>query len=311
MKTGTFEGGKLNMKPRLWIGTNALFLALLLPAAFVQADDGQLMNMIGELQKQMAQMQKTINQQNKKIQNLEKRKPEVQVTPSSGEAAKPALMSDYDFNQMLDTATGGAQKWFKDLKMAGDLRLRYEGFHYGSGAPTETDDRNRFRYRLRWGVEKKFSEEIKAGFGLASGEGPTIAGTTLGSAAVNSDPTSTNTSFDNSFNFKPIYIEKAYATYNPKFLSKKGILDKTEISGGKMNNPIERGSSDMVWDRDVKPEGVYEKFDWSLFNSENLTLNAYTTFGQFVLDEDTTNGSDANLFAYQFGVNPRDLHAVF
>lgn len=295
--------GDRNMKSRFWITSNALFLALALSAGPAIADDGQLLSMVNDLQKQMAQMQKVIHQQNQKIQDLERREPQVQATPS-GEMPAATPMNDYDFNTMLDTATGGAQKWLKDLKQSGDLRLRYEAFHYGSGAPTETDDRNRFRYRLRWGLEKKFSDEMKAGFGLASGEGPTSSGATAGSAAVNSDPTSTNTTFDNNFNFKPIYIEKAYGTYNPKFLSKKGILDKTEISAGKMNNPFEKGSSDMVWDRDVKPEGIYEKFDWSLINSENLTLSAYTTFGQFVLDEDATAGSDANLFAYQMGFNP-------
>lgn len=292
------------MKPKFWITLNALLLTVLLPLGAVRADDGQLMSMVSQLQKQMAEMQKTISQQNDKIHNLEKREPQIQVAPSSGEAAKAAPMSDYDFNTMLDTATGGAQKWLKDLKLAGDLRLRYEGFNYGSGNPAETDSRNRYRYRLRLGFEKKFNDDMKIGFGLASGEGPTITSAAAGAAAVNSDPTSTNTTLDNLFNFKPIYIEKAYGTYTPKFLSKKGILDKTEITGGKFNNPFEKGSSDMIWDRDVKPEGVYEKLDWTLFNSENVTLGAYTTLGQFILDEDATNGGDSNLYAYQLGINP-------
>ncbi len=291
-------------KNKFNLSLTALLLTFFTPAA-VWADDNQLMQMLNGMQKQMAQMQKTIEQQSDKIRVLEKREPQIQLAaPSSGEPVKAAPMSDYDFNQMLDVATGGAQKWLKDLKFAGDIRLRYEAFKYGSGNPSETDDRNRFRYRLRYGVEKKFSDDMKVGFGLASGEGPTIAGTSLGSAAVNSDPTSTNTSLDNNFNFKPIYIEKVFGTYTPKFLSKKGILEKTEITGGKMTNPFEKGSSDMIWDRDVKPEGVYEKFDFSLINSENMTLSAYSTFGQFILDEDATRGGDANLFAYQFGFNP-------
>ncbi len=259
----------------------------------------KLTSMVSDMQKQMAQMQKVINDQNSKLHDLESRQARIQVAaPSSGEV-KAAPMSDYDFGQMLDTATGGAQKWLKDLKFSGDLRLRYEAFNYGSGNPSETDDRNRFRYRLRYGFEKTFNPQMKVGFALASGESGAS-----GSNGLNVDPTSTNTTFDNNFNFKPIYIERAYGTYTPNFGAKKGILEKTEITAGKATNPFEKGSTDMVWDRDVKPEGAYEKFDFKLIDSEDLKLNAYVTLGQFVLDEDATTGGDANLFGYQFGFNP-------
>ncbi len=71
-----------------------------------------------------------------------------------------------------------------------------------------------------------------------------------------------------------------------------------------MNNPFEKGSSDMIWDRDVKPEGAAEKIDFSLLDTENIDLTSYFTAGQFVLDEDAIVGGDANLFAYQLGINP-------
>ena len=300
------------MKTNFWVGTSALLSIVLLPVAPVMADDAQLITLVNELQKQMVQMQKTIDQQSDKIRNIEKREPQIQVAgPSSAEAAKPVPMSDYDFNQMLDTATGGAQKWLKDLKFSGDLRLRYDGFNYGSGSPSVSDDRNRFRYRLRYGFEKTFNQDMKAGFEMASGEYPTIAGTSLGSQAVHADPTAANTSFDNNFNFKPIYIERAYGTYTPHFLAKKGILNKTEITGGKMNNPFEKGSTDMIWDRDVKPEGVYEKADFKLLDTPDLKFNSYFTAGQFVLDEDASTGGDANLFAYQLGLNPVIYTSLF
>ncbi len=207
-------------------------------------------------------------------------------------------MSDYEFNQRLDAATGGAQKWLKDLKFSGDLRLRYEAFKYSGNANTETDDRNRFRYRLRFGWEKKFNEEVMVGFGLASGEGSS------GTGGISVDPTSTNTTFDNNFNFKPVYIEKAYAEYSPAYLSNKSVLDKTTITAGKMNNPFEKGSSDMIWDRDVKPEGIAERFAFKFFDTSDVDLKGFITMGQFVLDEDGTTEGDANLFAYQVGLNP-------
>ncbi len=288
------------MRSKLFAVSSTFLLLTLLPYPRAWADESQLISMINELQKQMSHMQKTINEQHTEIQELKKRGAQIQVAPAAGgEVPKATPMSDYDFGQMLDTATGGAQKWLKDLKFAGDLRLRYEAFHYTSGNPLETDDRNRFRYRLRFGFEKKFNDDMMIGFGLASGETGAA-----GSNGLNTDPTSTNTTFDNNFNFKPIFIEKAYGSYTPGLLKNRGPLKQVNVTAGKMNNPFEKGASDMVWDRDVKPEGIYEKADLKLIDSENFKLNSYVTAGQFVLDEDATVGGDANLFGYQLGINP-------
>lgn len=270
-----------------------LVLAVMLMTNAAYADDGNLSALIQDMQKQMEKMQKTIENQNHKIQVLESRTEIPSAGVSTSEPAPP--MSDYEFNTRLETATGGASKWLKDLKFAGDLRLRYEGFNYDSGSASETDSRNRFRYRLRYGFEKKFSEDLMVGFSMASGE-------QSGGASV--DPTSTNTTFDNNFNFKPIYVEKAFASYSPGFLAGKGILKNTQITGGKMTNPFEKGSSDMIWDRDVKPEGAAETINFNLLNTSDLDITAYSTFGQFVLDEDSAVGGDANLWAYQFGIQP-------
>src|SRR3989338_1497292 len=133
------------------------------------ADEAQMITMLNDLQKQMSQMQRVIDQQNEKIRNLEKKEPAVEAAgPFTGEIVPP--MSDKEFSERLSAATGGADKWLKDLKFGGDLRLRYEAFENHSGHPSEADDRNRFRYRLRYGFDKKFSDEFKIGFAMASGE---------------------------------------------------------------------------------------------------------------------------------------------
>ncbi|HTL46671.1 MAG TPA: putative porin, partial [Verrucomicrobiae bacterium] len=261
----------------------------------VRADDGALMDMVKNMQSQMNEMAKTIRWQGEKIQDLESHQGGAAVSGAPETPASPVMMTESNFNSMLDQATGGASKWIKDLKFSGDLRLRYEGFHYNSGNPSETDDRNRFRYRLRYGFEKKMNDQMNIGFFMASGEQ---------SAGANNDPNSTNTTFDNNFNFKPIFIERAWATYKPKFLSNIGPLKTSEITAGKMANPFEKGSSDIIWDRDIRPEGVYEKFDFMPIDSEDFGLDAYATTGQFILDEDATVGGDANLFAYQVGLQP-------
>jgi hypothetical protein len=261
--------------------------------------------MVKNMQSQMNEMAKTIRWQGEKIQDMESRGAGAGAAADGAAVGPAAPMSDYEFNNYLDTATGGAQKWLKNLKFSGDFRLRYEAFDYGSGNPAETDDRNRFRMRLRFGWEKTFSDEMMVGFGLASGEG------SGGTGGINTDPTSTNATFDNLFNFKQINIEKAYATYKPSFLANRGILKKSELTGGKFNNPFEKGSSDMIWDRDVKPEGIYEKFDFDLLQGDNLDLTAYSTFGQFILDEDAAVKGDSFLFAYQVGLNPTVYTPIF
>lgn len=277
-----------------WVGGMLAMLFAFSPA--VLADDAsgaQMVSMVNNLEKKMTAMQKTIDTQNNKIRSLESRGP---VSSGGASAAEPTPpMSDYEFNQRLESSLGGANKWLKDLKFKGDLRLRYEAFNNTSGrTPSDTDDRNRFRYRLRFGWEKKISEDVKVGFSLASGEpqGTTALG----------DNVSTNTTFDNNFAFKQIFVEKVYASWNPAFL-RGGFVKNTNITAGKFDNPFEKGSSDIIWDRDVKPEGISEKIDFNLLDGENVDLTGYATFGQFVLDEDGTTGGDAELFAYQAGLN--------
>lgn len=281
---------------------NLLVVFSLVAAQTAFADEAQLMEMVKQMQRQMQDLQKTVEMQKVEIQDLKTQRPNIQMGVGNVEVPK---IDEEDFKKQFDKnfkgKIGESDKWLKDLKFKGDLRLRYESF---AGTSDETDARNRFRYRLRFGFEKMFSDEFNAGFSLASGEGPRTSALSTADA-VNVDPTSTNTSFDNDFDFKPIYIEKAYASYKPNW-AKIGPIENLNITGGKMDNPFELGSSDIVWDRDVKPEGIYEKLDFKLLKTDNLNLKGYFTAGQFVLDEETnhTNAGDANLFAYQLGINP-------
>ncbi len=294
----------------------SLFVVCLLTLTSVAfAEEADLTSMVKDMQKQMADLQSTVSMQKAEIQALKTSGAQVQNTSGGVEATPP--MSEAEFNQRLSDSTGGANKWLKDLKFSGDLRLRYEAFHLngeraGSSATANTyePNRNRFRFRLRFGFEKTFNPEMKVGFSLASGGSSSAYG--------NADPISTNQTFGNDFTFKNIWIEKAYATYTPEW-AKISLADGLSVSGlevtaGKFNNPFEKGSTDMIWDRDLKPEGIYEKVDVNLLKTDNLTLKAYGTLGQFVLQETgnvasgnglgSVSGKDANLFAYQVGLNP-------
>ena len=74
-------------------------------------------------------------------------------------------------------------KWLDDLKFSGDLRLRYQGECFSG---RNTKNRNRARFRLRFGVKKTWlDDQMEVGFRLASGS--------------SDDPTSTNQTFDDHF----------------------------------------------------------------------------------------------------------------
>ena len=278
-------------------------------AAF--ADEAELMSLVKNMQKQMNDLQSTVMAQKSEIDALKNRPANVQMGAGATSPEVTPPMSEAEFNQRLGDRLGGADKWLKDLKFSGDLRLRYEAFHLHDGNPADTNqpDRNRFRFRLRYGFEKTFNPEMKVGFSMASGEKSTLSSATAGKGVGNADPISTNQSMTGDFNFKNIWIEKAYATYTPEW-AKVSIADGLNVSGlevtaGKFTNPFERGSTDMIWDRDLKPEGIYEKVDVNLLKTDNLTLKAYGTAGQFILNETGTAGSiDSNLWAFQVGLNP-------
>ncbi|MFA5159710.1 MAG: putative porin [Candidatus Omnitrophota bacterium] len=267
-----------------------LVVCLMVFSSAAFADEAQLMDMVKQMQKQMTELQTTVMAQKTEIQALKTGSGKIAMAPSGVEATPP--MSEAEFNQRLSDSTGGANKWLKDLKFSGDLRLRYEAFHLhgNTAANTYQPNRNRFRFRLRYGFEKTFSPEMKVGFSMASGSA--------------TDPISTNQTLGGDFNFKNIFIEKAYATYTPEW-AKIGPVSGFEVTAGKFNNPFEKGSTDMIFDRDLKPEGIYEKIDTKILDTENFDLKAYALLGQFVLQESGNTGTkDANLFAYQAGLNP-------
>jgi vacuolar-type H+-ATPase subunit I/STV1 len=80
------------------------------------------------------------------------------------------------------------------LKLSGDLRLRFEPF-FGGGAANATTPEARFRerYRLRFNVASKITNDFAVGFSIASGD--------LG------DPISTNSTETGFFTRKPLAID--------------------------------------------------------------------------------------------------------
>ncbi|MFZ5802642.1 MAG: putative porin [Candidatus Omnitrophota bacterium] len=259
------------------------------------ADESNLINTIRNLEKQMADMQQVIQDQNQKIAALENKEPVVQVVQQPAPPAQPGFADPY-FENNLKNYMGDSYQWLKDLKFNGDLRLRYEGWSEHSGS-VKNADRNRFRFRLRFGFKKKLSPDMEIGFRLVSGPRTATGTETIGQ--INS----TNQTLDNNFDFKDISIDQAYAKYTPAW-AEVGPIKGVTLTGGKFSNPFgeKGGSTWMIWDTDVTPEGAYEKIDLGLISAEDLNIDMVLLAGQLILEEGAlSDNDDAEMFAYQGG----------
>ncbi len=166
---------------------------------------------------------------------------------------------------MLAATPAAAQEsWTDRIKFKGDVRLRYETIDLEG-----VEDRERMRFRTRFGLTGKVSDDVKFVFQLASGGG---------------DPVSTNQTFDDGFSTKDIGIDLAYIDWK--------IRDGLNFYGGKMKNPLfKAGGVPLIWDSDLNPEGVAMKYTSGGF---------FGTAGAFSVEERSV-ADDSLLFAVQAG----------
>jgi len=146
-----------------------------------------------------------------------------------------------------------------NFSFSGDIRLRGETFHGG----TLTTPRNRERFRLRFNVNAKLTDEYFGGLTLASNDA--------------TDPISTNQSFTNFYTRKFFSIDKAFFGYKPKWFNKVGG-GELELIGGKWAYPWYR--TEMTWDNDLNPEGFSESVSWKIPTSflERISLIGFQTY---------------------------------
>lgn len=238
----------------------------------------------------------TIEALKQRNRDLERRLTELESKIGAG--ADQQQMQREQIRMLVDQALAEnkgkfAPDWLDNLKFAGDLRLRYE-FRRRETSPL--NDESRGRFRLRFGFEKAWpAEDLTVGFRLASGS--------------SNDPTSTNQTFQ-MFQKDAVWFDKAFARWTPKAV--KGL----SVTAGKMANPWE--TSDMIWDPDVNPDGIWVQYDVSglgpitpfvgagvfqLFAPENSArsnadLMSYSAGMRFQITKDVRWTAAANFFEY-------------
>lgn len=151
--------------------------------------------------------------------------------------------------------------WVSAMTWAGDIRLRDQFDGYASdnlpgtypnfmeindaggitraGADTflnSTEDRNRLRYRLRFGFDAEIAEDLHANLRLASGN------------EIN--PVSLNQTLGQSGQMNDIFIDRVYLQWKARDYRN---LEWLTVTGGRMNKPF--FASEIVWDDDLAFEG--------------------------------------------------------
>lgn len=162
-------------------------------------------------------------------------------------------------------ACAEAESWLETFDFKGDFRLRYE--YIDEQAEGE---RERMRFRGRFGFSTDLSNNVKLVMRLATGRG---------------NPVSTNQSFDDGFSLSDIHLNLAFVDWK--------LADDLNFYAGKMNNPLfKAGAVPLIWDSDFTPEGLALSYNSSLL---------FGTMGGFIIEK-RSGADDSLLYALQGGV---------
>ena len=171
----------------------------------------------------------------------------------------------------------GMPDWVTALRFNGDFRGRFDGIYSDNAAFV---DRNRFRYRLRFGATAVIKDNFEVGLRLTSAERNENFG---------GDPISGNVSFGDNASRKFVFFDLVYAKWAP--------INTPEWTGsltfGKMENPFV--FSDIVFDPDYTPEGGAVQ----LAHTFNDKHSAKFSGGGFVLDEISASANDPYMVGAQ------------
>jgi hypothetical protein len=260
----------------------AATLALAAPQAFAQAKGAASKAEVQAIEAQMKALTERLNRLESSNAALQSQNEELKAVVDRRDAE-----IDYLKAQTKDLREDGAvtanelgkvkgADWATRIKFKGDFRVRDENIEAqrlnGTGdtaRPGDSVDRNRARYRARFGFDAKVTDNVKATFRLASGDG---------------DPRSTNQTMTNIGSGKEIWIDQAYIDW--KFMNGADFLL------GKQPYAIWRPGWSLFFDGDLNQEGAAVKFEKGMFFG-----SAYWWW----LQENSTT-ADPNLWGVQGGL---------
>ena len=148
-----------------------------------------------------------------------------------------------------------------DLTFKGDLRYRHEQI-----SQEGNDQRDRQRIRARFNVTAAVDSKVNVFFGLASGS--------------NNDPISSNQDLGAGLTDKPVWLDMAYFDWTTP-------LTGLKVQGGKMTNPfLAVGKNQLIWDHDLRPEGLSAQYSKKIDKTELFANASYYWITERAADKD-------------------------
>lgn len=195
--------------------------------------------------------------------------------------------------------------WVARMKFKGDLRLREQSDRFADGNAqfayfdflainkaggladagvggllNTTEDRDRFRARVRLGLDVTITDSLLAGFRLSTGN--------------TRDPVSTNQTLGTYGNRYETVLDQAFLRYQAP-----GATPWLTALGGRFDNPWL--STDLVWDADLGFEGVAATLRHDFAGVGRPARALFLTAGGFPLQEEALSSKDKWLFGGQVG----------
>ena len=159
------------------------------------------------------------------------------VTQAEADQARSEAKQELD-NKPASSVFSLTNPSIQNLQFYGDGRLRFDSLAQNNNNPNSKNVQDRYRYRLRFGLDYIYSDKLKAGFELVSGTADDSNNQTMGAT----------------FTQAPISVGKVYLQYKPTDWA-TGVV-------GKFTNPWYT-TTDMTYSFDLNPEGAAEIFDWT------------------------------------------------
>lgn len=175
--------------------------------------------------------------------------------------------------------------WLEKIKLYGDFRYRYE-CRDRDWRSDPKDDRHRIRARV--GVKFQINEEYLFDFRVATAEFLKDESDTI---VPGSGANSANQTLGDYWAGKNLWVDRAYVIYTPK------AVEGLKVLAGKMYNPFYVGSSDLIWDGDVNPEGLAFQYTKPWTEKDELFANVFAGYV-----EENGSSADKRMFGGQVGL---------
>jgi hypothetical protein len=248
------------------LGASAIAASLLSCTAAL-AEPGSEATGLAELRRELEEMRAEQARSSKRIADLEA----ALAHATSGPVASPAPAAAPAAVATAQPTPGFAPPPASRLKIAGDMRLRYEA-NFG-----DRDARNRDRGVLRARLRASYdvTNWLTAGAQIATGDPD--------------DPNSSDITLSNFDDDLQVSLDQAYL---------RATFGGLQIYGGKMPQPFVR--TELVWDGDVNPQGLSASYSLPLGSGTTLKAS-----GLYFLVDESVAGPNSDMIGGQIGIEAK------